>query len=107
MHVSALVLNNLEFDDTDGSERIELVLHNEEIKIIWDSSGKTVSVYSGGDIIIEAKDKIDLKCTNFIVDASNSVNVSAGADMTMEAGANMNQEAGGTFTVKGSLVEIN
>lgn len=99
--------HRLTFDDTAGSERIELILHNEEIKIIWDSSGKTISVYSGKDIIIEAKDKIDLKCTDFIVDASNSVNINAGANMTMEAGTNMNQEAGSEFTIQGALVKIN
>ena len=99
--------HRLTFDDTDGAERIELILHNEEIKIIWDSTEKTIAVYSGKDIIIEAKDKIDLKCTDFIVEASNSVNVKAGGNMKMEAGGNMNQEASGNFTVKGAMVKIN
>ena len=99
--------HRLTFDDTAGSERIELILHNEEIKIIWDSANKQVSVYSGKDIIIEAKEKIEMKCKDFIVEASNTVNLKSGGNMKMEAGGSMNQESSSTFTVKGSLVKIN
>ena len=42
------------FDDTKGEERMELISHNEEIRIIWDAKAKVISVYSGKDIIVEA-----------------------------------------------------
>lgn len=99
--------HRLTFDDTAGAERIELILHNEEIQVIWDSANKVLSVYSGKDIIIEAKDKISLKCTDFILEASNSVSVKAGASVAVEAGSNLNQEAGGTLSMEASLIKLN
>jgi uncharacterized protein involved in type VI secretion and phage assembly len=99
--------HRLTFDDTEGSERIELILHNEEIQVIWDSANKVLSVYSGKDIIIEAKEKISMKCTDFMLEASNSISVKAGADMTVEAGANLNQQAGGTLSMEASLIKLN
>ena len=99
--------HRLTFDDTKGAERVEMILHNEEIKVIWDSTEKVLSVYSGKDIIIEAKEKFSLKCTDFVVDASNSVNIKSGADTTIEAGANLNQEAGGNLTLEASLIKLN
>ena len=45
--------HRLTFDDTAGEERIELITHNEEIRLIWDSKEKVLSVYSGKDIIVE------------------------------------------------------
>ena len=99
--------HRLTFDDTEGAERIELILHNEEIQVIWDSANKVLSVYSGKDIIIEAKEKISMKCTDFMLEASNSISVKAGADMTVEAGANLNQQAGGTLSMEASLIKLN
>ena len=99
--------HRLTFDDTDGAERIELILHSEEIQVIWDSANKVLSVYSGKDIIIEAKDKISMKCTDFELEASNSINVKAGADITIEAGANLNQEAAATLSMEASLIKLN
>jgi len=99
--------HRLTFDDTEGAERVEMILHNEEIKVIWDSTEKVLSVYSGKDIIIEAKETFSLKCKDFIVEAENSVNIKSGADTTMEVGASLNQQAGATLTLEGSLVQLN
>ena len=99
--------HRLTFDDTDGAERIELILHNEEIRVIWDSANKVLSVYSGQDIIIEASNAISMKCTDFMLEASNSINLKSGADTTVKAGANLNQEAGAMLTMDASLIKLN
>ena len=99
--------HRLTFDDTEGKERIELILHNEEIQVVWDSANKVLSVYSGKDIIIEAKDKISMKCTDFQLEASNSVNVKAGSDISIKAGGDLNQEATGTFSMEANLIKLN
>lgn len=65
------------FDDTSGEERIELISHNEEIRVIWDSAEKVLSVYSGKDIILEAKETISMKCKDFILGADNSISMEA------------------------------
>lgn len=99
--------HRLTFDDTEGEERIELVLHNEEIRIIWDSANKVMSVYSGMDIVIEAKNKISLKCTDFQLQAANSVNIMAGLSMNIFAGANLNQQALGIMSMDATLITLN
>jgi uncharacterized protein involved in type VI secretion and phage assembly len=95
------------FDDTSGEERIELISHNEEIRIIWDSKEKTLSIYSGKDIIVEAKEKISLKCQDFILEASNNISMKAGTNLTLESGANGTLKAGGQLVLKGSMTMIN
>ena len=99
--------HRLTFDDTEGEERIELILHNEEIQVIWDSANKVLSVYSGKDIIIEAKETISVKCTDFTLEAENNVSVKSGADTKIEAGGDMNQEASGTLSMDASLITLN
>ena len=99
--------HRLTFDDTKGKERVEMILHNEEIKVIWDSAEKVLSVYSGKDIIIEAKEKFSLKCEDFILDASKSINIKSGTDTTIEAGANIAQEASANLTLEASLIKLN
>ena len=84
-----------------------MILHNEEIKVIWDSAEKVLSVYSGKDIIIEAKNKISVKCMDFALEASNSINMKSGANTTIEAGANLNQEAGAMLTMEAPLIKLN
>lgn len=99
--------HRLTFDDTAGAERIELILHNEEIQVIWDSANKVLSVYSGKDIIIEAKETISMKCTDFTLEASNNVSISSGANTSIDAGADLNQQAGGSLSMDASLITLN
>ena len=99
--------HRLTFDDTSGAERVELILHNEEIKVIWDSAKKELSVYSGKDIIIEAKNKISMKCMDFSLEADMSVNIKSGTDTKIEAGANINQEGGAQITMEAPQIKIN
>ena len=61
------------FDDTDEAG-VEVVTHNQEIRIIWDAVGKVFSVYSGGDINIEAKG-INVRTETFSLSASEQVNI--------------------------------
>lgn len=99
--------HRLTFDDTKGEERIELISHNEEIRIIWDAKAKVISVYSGKDIIVEAKETISWKCKDFIVDASNSVSVKAGATMELKAGSKATVDGGGSLVLTGGVTKLN
>lgn len=95
------------FDDTDGSERIELISNNEEIKIVFDAKEKTISIYSGKDIIVEAVETISMKCKDFKLEASNSVEVKAGMTMKLEGGQSFTVNGGSQLTIAGSMVKIN
>ena len=99
--------HRLTFDDTDGAERIELISHNEEIRIIWDSAEKVLSVYSGKDIIIEAKETISMKCKDFILEASNSIGVKSGTSTEIKTGTSCSVDGGSSLTLKASMTTIN
>lgn len=98
--------HRLTFDDTSGAERIELISHNEEIRIIWDSSGKTLSVYSGKDIIIEAKETISLKCKDFILEADNSISVKS-MTTEIETTQSCTVNGGQSLTLTATMTNIN
>ena len=98
--------HRLTLDDTSGAERIELILHNEEIKLVWDSANKQLSVYSGKDIIVEAKDSFSIECTDFILNASETISIEAGSSIDVSSGGSISQQAGGTFDIQASNVSI-
>ncbi len=99
--------HRLTFDDTAGAERVELILHNEEIRVIWDSAEKVLSVYSGKDIIIEAKETISLKCKDFILEADKSISVKSGTSTTIETGTSLAVDGGQALTLKAKMTKIN
>jgi uncharacterized protein involved in type VI secretion and phage assembly len=96
----------LTFDDTSGEERIELITHNEEIRIIWDAKEKVLSVYSGKDIIVEAKETISWKCKDFIVEASNSISMKT-TTMEVKTDSSCTVDGGGALTLTSSMTKIN
>ena len=99
--------HRLTFDDTDGAERVELITHNEEIRLIWDAKEKVISVYSGKDIIIEAKETISMKCKDFILEASNSIGVKSGSSTEIKTGSSCKVDGGGNLVLKASMTRIN
>lgn len=99
--------HRLTFDDTNGAERVELILHNEEIKVIWDSANKELTVYSGKDIIVEAKETITYKCKDFILDASQSISVTAGTTLDMSSGTSASVDGGSALTLTSKMTKIN
>lgn len=99
--------HRLTFDDTAGDERMELILHNEEIRVIWDSANKVLSIYSGKDIIIEAKETISMKCKDFVLEASNSIGIKSGSSTEIKTGSSCKVDGGGSLVLKSSLTKIN
>ena len=99
--------HRLTFDDTAGAERIELISHNEEIRFIWDSANKVLSIYSGKDIIIEAKETISLKCKDFILEADNSISMKSGTTTEIETTTSCAVNGGQSLTLTASMTNIN
>ncbi|MFZ5476389.1 MAG: phage baseplate assembly protein V [Myxococcota bacterium] len=98
--------HRLTFDDTAGAERMELISHNEEIRIIWDSANKTLSVYSGKDIIVEAVETISWKCKDYIVEAQNSISMKClNMDVTTTAACTVN--GGTSLVLTAAMTRIN
>jgi uncharacterized protein involved in type VI secretion and phage assembly len=99
--------HRLTFDDKDGDERVELILHNEEIRVIWDAKEKVLSLYSGKDIIVEAKETISMKCKDFILEAASTINMKSGTSTELKTGSDCAVDGGGQLTLKASLTRIN
>lgn len=99
--------HRLTFDDTTGSERMELVSHNQEIRIIWDSANKTLSIYAGKDIIVEAAETISWKCKDFMLEATQTVSMKAGQGMTVQTGTDCTVNGGAQLTLFASQTLIN
>jgi uncharacterized protein involved in type VI secretion and phage assembly len=95
------------FDDTKGAERIELVTHNQEIRVEWDAANKVLSVYCGGDIVVQAKDHIDVSCTSFCLTASEAIDIGAGKSMVIDAGSLAGVLAGSQVQITAPDVRIN
>ena len=99
--------HRLTFDDTSGDERVELISHNEEIRIILDAANKTIGIYAGKDIIVEAGETISFKCTDFILEASSTISMSAGTTLDLESGSDCTVNGGGQLTLTASMTSIN
>jgi len=99
--------HTLTFDDSSGSELISLKTCNEDVYVIWDDSNQTLEVYAAQDIKIEAGNLIEMKCTDFTVDASSSVDISAGSTMSLSASASATVDGGGSLTLSAGTISIN
>ena len=87
-------------DDTDGSEKIEIIDKTEKNKITIDSGENKMT--------LEVKGSIELKApSGKITLNANSVEIKSSAETKIEAGSEMNVEASATMTVKGATVNIN
>ena len=99
--------HRLTFDDSPGDERVELILHNEEIRVIWDSANKVIGVYSGKDIIIETEETFSLKCTDFILEASENIDIQSGVSTTLVSGVETSVDGGSEMTLQAGMLKIN
>ena len=95
------------FDDTDGAERIELISNNEEIRIIFDAANKTLAVYAGKDIIIEAKETISLSCKDFVLEATEKVSVKSDQTTDITATQACTVDGGQELTLVATQTNIN
>ena len=83
----------VKLDDTQGSEKIEIIGSDGAQKIVFDIAGKKIQVTGdSGDIEVSAP--------------SGKVKVEA-TTVEIKASGNMNLEASGTMTIKGATVNIN
>ena len=91
----------LRFDDTDGSEKIEIIDKSGNNKIVIDTSGKKITIQSDQDIDIQAPNgKITLNAKNL------EITTSSDAKITAQGGVAIDGSPGNT-DIKGSTVNLN
>ena len=86
-------------DDTDGSEKLEIIDKSGNNKIVVDSSQNSITIESGGDIKLTAKGKVTL--------SGNGVEIQSQADGSFKASSTLDVNANGQLNLKGSMVNIN
>jgi len=87
-------------DDTDGSEKIEIIDKGGKNKLTFDTKNDTIKIESAKDISVEApQGKITLK--------AKSVEITSSEDTKVDATGKIDVTASSTLTLKGSTININ
>jgi uncharacterized protein involved in type VI secretion and phage assembly len=90
----------IRLDDTEGSEKIEIVDNGGANRIVIDTAGKKISIESDQDIEINAPNgTITLTAANVEINTSADAKVGAGGRVTIEASGNTD--------IKGATVNLN
>jgi len=90
----------IKLDDTDGSEKIEVIDKSGKNSIVIDTKENTITITTDKDIILKApQGKISLDSKEIELKSTAAMKVEAGSEMTLKATA--------TMTVKGATVNIN
>ena len=90
----------IKLDDTDGSEKIEVIDKSGKNSIVIDTKQNTITITADKDILLKApQGKISLD--------GKEIEIKSSAAAKVEAGSEMNLKASGTMTVKGATVNIN
>ncbi len=105
----------IKLDDTDGSEKIEIIDKTEGNKISIDSANNKISIECAGDIELLASDgKITIDAKDIEIKSSSSTKIDAkdieiksSSSTKIEASSGMDLKASGTMKIKGSMVNIN
>lgn len=88
------------FDDTDGSEKVDVIDKTGKNKITINSNENKITITSDGDIeFLASNGKIVLN--------GNNIEIKSSAETKIESGSSMNVKAGSTMIIKGSTVNIN
>jgi len=103
------------FDDTAGEEKVqlgaqastELDVTSAPIYHTLDSSQKKITEYCDGNTEWEASQKISIKCTDFVLEASNSICTDSSATTAINVGADYTIEATGNLIHQGTKAKYN
>lgn len=87
-------------DDTDGSEKIEIVDGSGANSIVISTADNTITITADADITIESG-------SGKLILSGNGIEIKSQADLKVEAGANMDLKASGQLNIKGTTVNIN
>ena len=89
----------IRLDDTDGSERIEILDKTGNNRIVIRSSDNSMSIEADGDVSLQAKGKLKL--------GGNGVEIKSQMGVTVQGSQNIDVNASGQLNLKGTLVNLN
>lgn len=92
--------HTIRFDDTDGSEKIEIVDAKQKVTIVIDSSKSTLEITADQDVTIQSSNgKLSL--------SGKGVEITSTDTMTFKASGELKVSSDAKASLKGSTVEIN
>jgi phage protein D len=90
----------IRLDDSDGSEKIEIIDKTGNNKVTFDAANNTIKLESSQDISIEAsKGKISLN--------AKQIEIKSTSDMTLDAQGKLDMSSKSDVTVKGQKINLN
>ena len=90
----------IKLDDSDGSEKIEILDKSGSNSIVIDTSASSITIKADKDITLDAgKGKILLNAKEVEIVSTTGIKVESGSEMNLKASA--------TVTLKGATVNIN
>ena len=90
----------IKLDDTDGSEKIEVIDKTGKNSVVIDSKENTITITTDKDLVLNApQGKISLIAKELELKSSAAIKVEAGSEMNIKASATMN--------LQGATVNIN
>jgi uncharacterized protein involved in type VI secretion and phage assembly len=105
----------IKLDDTDGSEKIEIIDKTEGNKISIDSANNKITIVSAGNIeflasdgkiLIDAKE-IEIKIKSSIKIETKDLEITPSGTAKIEASGQMDLKTSAAMNIKGSTVNIN
>lgn len=79
------------FDDTGGSERIEVVGSSGRDRIVIDAARNTITIEAGSDVLVDSRSSVTMKTTGTLKLEGSTVEV----------------QATGNVSIKGAMIELN
>lgn len=93
----------LQFDDTDGSEKIDVLLKDEKtvISLTMESGTGAIVISSDSDISVKAENNVAVEATNDItLKAGGKITLEATGDIDIKSQGNIKNDAGVNFEAK-------
>lgn len=90
----------IRLDDTDGSEKIEIIDKTENNSIVISTADNTITINADADITIQSSN-------GKLILSGNGIELNSQAAVKIAASQAMDLEASGQMTIKGATVNIN
>ncbi len=99
----------IRLDDTDGSEKIEIVDKKGKNSIVIDTAKDTITIGAGQQITIVAEQDLAITSNGgkLMLKGKTGIELASEAGVKVTAKANMDLEASGPMKIKGATVDIN
>ena len=94
------------FDDTDGKERMMFVTSKQKVAVSWNAHAKQLSVFCDGDIEIQAKNEVSVKCGECLIQTKENLHVAA-QNINIKSGSQAAFASKGQLHLKTADLKIN